>query len=41
MKSIIIAMAPAQQGQGGGEIYSTVLMFGIIIAIFYFMIVRP
>ncbi|MDD8019195.1 MAG: preprotein translocase subunit YajC [Bacteroidota bacterium] len=37
----LIAMAPAQQGQGGGEIYSTIIMFGLIIAIFYFMIIRP
>ena len=34
-------MAPAQQGQGGGEIYSTLIMFAMIIAIFYFMIIRP
>ncbi len=37
----IIAMAPAQQGQGGGEIYSTLIMFGLIIGIFYLMIIRP
>ncbi len=37
----ILAMAPPQQGQGGGEIYSTLIMFGLIIAIFYFMIIRP
>jgi preprotein translocase subunit YajC len=36
-----IAMAPPQGGQGGGEIYSTLIMFGLIIAIFYFMIIRP
>ncbi|MCK9409393.1 MAG: preprotein translocase subunit YajC [Bacteriovoracaceae bacterium] len=41
MFNSIIAMAPAQQGQGGGEIYSTLIMFGLIIAIFYFMIIRP
>jgi len=34
-------MAPPQGGQGGGEIYSTLIMFGLIIAIFYFMIIRP
>jgi preprotein translocase subunit YajC len=34
-------MAPPQQGQGGGEIYSTIIMFALIIAIFYFMIIRP
>jgi preprotein translocase subunit YajC len=37
----ILAMAPPQQGQGGGEIYSTLIMFGLIIGIFYFMIIRP
>lgn len=41
MFSNIIAMAPPQGGQGGGEIYSTLIMFGAIIAIFYFMIIRP
>ena len=35
----IIAMAP--QGDGGGGIFSTVVMFAMIIAIFYFMILRP
>lgn len=37
----LIAMAPPQGGQGGGEMYSTLIMFGAIIAIFYFMIIRP
>ena len=37
----LIAMAPSQGGQGGGEMYSTILMFALIIAIFYFMIIRP
>lgn len=41
MVNTIIAMAPPQSGQGGGEIYSTLIMFGAIIAIFYFMIIRP
>ena len=41
MFNTIIAMAPSQGGQGGGEIYSTLIMFGAIIAIFYFMIIRP
>lgn len=41
MFSTIIAMAPPQSGQGGGEIYSTLIMFAAIIAIFYFMIIRP
>lgn len=34
-------MTPAQSGQGGGEIYSTIIMFALIIGIFYFMIIRP
>ncbi len=41
MFQTLIAMAQPQQGQGGGEIYSTIIMFGAIIAIFYFMIIRP
>ncbi|MEW6061243.1 MAG: preprotein translocase subunit YajC [Bacteroidota bacterium] len=41
MVNQIIAMAPPQQGQGGGEIYSTLIMFALIIGIFYFMIIRP
>jgi len=34
------AMAP-QNGQGGGSMISTLIMFGSIFAIFYFMIIRP
>ena len=41
MNSTVLAMAPQQQGQGGGEIYSTLIMLAMIIAIFYFMIIRP
>lgn len=41
MVSSVLAMAPAQQGQGGGEIYSTLIMFALIIGIFYLMIIRP
>jgi preprotein translocase subunit YajC len=38
---ILIAMAP-QGGEGGsGSLISTVIMFGAIFAIFYFMIIRP
>ena len=38
----ILAMAPApNSGGGGGSIYSTVIMFGAIFLIFYFMIIRP
>jgi preprotein translocase subunit YajC len=36
---IILAMAP--QGNGGGSMISTLIMFGAIFAIFYFMIIRP
>lgn len=35
----LIAMAP--EGQGGGGMISTLVMFGLIIFIFYFMIIRP
>ncbi len=35
----IFAMAP--QGEGGGSMVSTLIMFGAIFAIFYFMIIRP
>ncbi len=35
----ILAMAP--QGDGGGSLISTLIMFGAIFAIFYFMIIRP
>ncbi len=37
---ILLAMAPQQNGQGGGW-EMTLLMFGAIFAIFYFMIIRP
>lgn len=36
---ILLAMAPA--GGGGGGMVQTLIMFGAIFAIFYFMIVRP
>lgn len=36
---LIIAMSP--QGNGGGSMVSTLIMFGAIFAIFYFMIIRP
>ena len=41
MKSLLIAMAPSQGGQGGGDYTTTILMFAVIIGIFYFMIMRP
>jgi preprotein translocase subunit YajC len=37
----ILAMAPAPNGGGGGSMYSTIIMFGAIFLIFYFMIIRP
>ncbi len=36
----IIAMAPSGSG-GGGSFISTIIMFGAIFLIFYFMIIRP
>ena len=39
MYQLLIAMAP-QGGEGGGLI-STLIMFGAIFLIFYFMIIRP
>lgn len=38
---ISIAMAPAQGGNPEGSLISTLVMFGLIIAIFYFLILRP
>ncbi len=37
---LLIAMAP-QGGDGGGSMVSTIIMFGAIFLIFYFMIIRP
>jgi preprotein translocase subunit YajC len=37
---LLIAMAP-QGGEGGGSMVSTIIMFGAIFLIFYFMIIRP
>lgn len=37
----VILMAPAGQDGGGGSMVSTLIMFGSIIFIFYFMIYRP
>jgi preprotein translocase subunit YajC len=36
----VIAMAPSGSG-GGGSFISTIIMFGAIFLIFYFMIIRP
>ncbi len=41
MLSGIILMAPSQGGDQGSSAISTVVMFGSIILIFYFMIYRP
>lgn len=40
MYQLLIAMAP-QGGEGGGGLMSTLIMFGAIFLIFYFMIIRP
>ena len=37
----LLAMAPASGDAGGGSMVSTLVMFGAIFAIFYFMIIRP
>ncbi len=37
---LLLAMAP-QGSDGGGSMISTLIMFGAIFAIFYFMIIRP
>ena len=39
--NILIAMAPQGGEGGGGSLISTLIMFGAIFAIFYFMIIRP
>ncbi len=41
MVPFILAMAPQGQQDGGSGLFSTLIMFGLIIAIFYFMILRP
>lgn len=39
---ILLAMAPQPGGDGGGGgMIGTLIMFGAIFAIFYFMIIRP
>ncbi|MCG6913571.1 preprotein translocase subunit YajC [bacterium BMS3Abin03] len=38
--NLIFAMAPQGEG-GGGSLVSTIIMFGAIFLIFYFMIIRP
>jgi len=39
--NLILAMAPQGGSNGGGSMVSTLIMFGAIFAIFYFMIIRP
>jgi preprotein translocase subunit YajC len=39
--NILLAMAPQGGNGGGGSLVSTLIMFGAIFAIFYFMIIRP
>ena len=38
---LLLAMAPSGGEGGGGSMVSTLIMFGAIFAIFYFMIIRP
>lgn len=38
---LVSLIAMGQQGEGGGELVSTLIMFGAIFLIFYFMIIRP
>ena len=37
----VLVMAPAPGGNAGGGFMSTLIMFGLIIGIFYFLILRP
>ena len=42
IESFVIAMSPPPDGSGGGgSLVSTLIMFGLIIGIFYLMILRP
>ena len=41
MYQLIFAMAPQGGEGGGGSLISTLIMFGAIFLIFYFMIIRP
>ena len=38
---MFLAMAPQQGGNPEGGLMSTLIMFALIIAIFYFLILRP
>ena len=37
----LLAMAPPSGGDSSGNLISTIIMFGAIFVIFYFMIIRP
>ena len=41
MNNTFLAFMAPQGGDGGGSMISTFVMFAAIIAIFYFMIIRP
>lgn len=41
MNAFLFAMSPAQGGDPTSQLLSTVIMFGSVILIFYFMILRP
>jgi preprotein translocase subunit YajC len=41
VNQLLIAMGGQPGGEGGGGLISTLIMFGAIFLIFYFMIIRP
>jgi preprotein translocase subunit YajC len=41
LSNLFLALMAPQGGDGSGSMISTLLMFGLIIVIFYFMIIRP
>lgn len=38
---LLLAMAPADGAQGGQSMIGTLVMFGLLFAIMYFMMIRP
>ncbi|MAT57131.1 MAG: preprotein translocase subunit YajC [Melioribacteraceae bacterium] len=38
---LLLMAPPADGSSGGGSLVSTLIMFGLIFVIFYFMIIRP
>ena len=38
---LILGLAMGQPAEGGGGIWGTLIMFGAIFAIFYFLLIRP